>query len=275
MDIGSNSSRLDLYSVRGGGAFEHLLFGRVATGLVGCIDEGNALTDEGVQLAASSLKELQRQALEAGPVDEWHVFATASLRGRSNEHEAVAVLEDMTGFEIDVIEGVEEAKLGYESLQRRYQPQCAVMADVGGGSTELVVADGGEVILVASLPLGSRALSKRFIADVWPDDEEREAIRRTIAAELVSYDELVLSSSPVLFGIGGTARALETVLDADKVAFPADLYARAERFCPDRLDTMASGALIFQGLWESFKPQRFVASDANPREGYLLKHVLG
>lgn len=275
MDIGSNSSRLDLFAVAADGSYEHLLFGRVPTGLVGHVDGDNALSDEGVRLAASSLMALQIQALKTGLVDEWHVFATASLRGRSNEREVVAALKERTGFEVDVIEGIEEAKLGYASLQRRYRPQCAVMADVGGGSTEVVVADGGEVLSVTSHPLGSRALSKRLIADVWPNEEELEAIRRAIAAELTSYAKLSLSSPPVLFGIGGTARALEAVLDADKIDLPADLHTRVEHFCPDRLDTMAAGALIFQGLWESFKPQRFVASDANPREGYLLKHVLG
>lgn len=275
MDIGSNSSRLDLFAVAADGSYEHLLFRRVPTGLVGYVDEDNTLSDEGVQLAASSLGLLKAQAQQASAVDACYVFATASLRGRSNEHEVVATLKERTGFEVDIIEGIEEAKLGYASLQCRYRPQCAVMADVGGGSTEIVVADGGEVLSVMSHPLGSRALSKRFIADVWPDGEEREAISRTIADELASYDEFALSSSPVLFGIGGTARALEAVLVADKIDLPADLHARVKRSCPDRLDTMASGALIFQGLWESFKPQRFVASDANPREGYLLKHVLG
>lgn len=274
MDIGSNSSRLDLYAVEPDGSYEHRLFGRVATGVVAYVDDDNALTTEALQLAASSLEKLQRQALAEGPVDEWHVFATASVRGRSNEREVIAALKRMTGFDVDVIEGVEEAKLGYASLQRRYRPQCAVMADVGGGSTEVVIADGGEVLSVESLPLGSRALSKRFIANMWPGEEELEVIRLTVDRELGRYRELELSTAPVLFGIGGTARALQGLLVSDQLLLPADMRSLVEQVCPDRLDIMPAGASIFQGLWDVFCPQRFVQSNANPREGYLLMHVI-
>ena len=273
MDIGSNSSRLDLFELDQSGQYRHMLFGRVSTRLVGYVDADNAVSEKGVALAADSLKQLSAQALAEHAVDEWHVFATASLRGRSNESRAVAAIKEKTGFDVDVIAGIEEAKLGYASLRHRYSPRCAVMADVGGGSTEIVVADGGEVVSVESLPLGSRALSDRFVAGAWPDAAEAASMSNEIEGKLARFRTMHLSEQPVLFGIGGTARALQAIFQSDRAGFSAGLRMQVERSCPERLDTMAAGTLIFEGLWNVFDPSRFVASDANPREGYLIEHV--
>lgn len=274
MDIGSNSSRLDLFEVGEGSAFDHVGFARIPTKLVSFVDGGDALNEEGVSLACDSLGQLKRQAVSHGKVDEWHAFATASLRGRSNEQSVVSRIEAQTGFVVEVVAGKQEAAFGFASLQRRYNPECAVMADVGGGSTEVVVADGGEVVSIESLPLGSRALSERFVADVWPEPDAAECLRAAIRAELERYGDLQLSMSPVLFGIGGTARALRAISGEERPVFGVTARQRVEQACPDRLDTMAAGILIFEGLWNVFSPQRFVASDANPREGYLIKRVL-
>ena len=275
MDIGSNSSRLDLFEVGADSSFEHVDFARIPTKLVSHVGSDNVLDDAGISLACSSLEQLGERARFLGAVDEWRVFATASLRGRANEKDVVAQIEERAGFTVEVIDGTQEASFGFASLQRRFNPACAVMADVGGGSTEVVVADRGEIVSLESLPLGSRALSKRFVGDIWPDFGEVGELRAAIDAEFKRYAGLQLSPSPVLFGIGGTARALHAISGEKQVCFDASVRHKVEETCPERLDTMAAGLLIFERLWDIFAPQRFVASDANPREGYLIKRVLG
>lgn len=275
MDIGSNSSRLDLFEVGEDSAFNHLEFGRVPTKLVSFVDGDNSLNRKGISLACASLEQLKGQAKTSGNVDEWHVFATASLRGRVNKAEAVSQIKERTGFDVVVIEGKQEAAFGFASLQRRYRPECAVMADVGGGSTEVVVADRGEIVSLESLPLGSRVLSNRFVAGVWPTSAEAVHLRAAIETKLGRYESLQLPKPPVLFGIGGTARALQAIIGEGRPAFDATARQKVEQACPDRLDTMAAGMLVFEGLWNIFRAQRFVASDANPREGYLIKRILG
>lgn len=275
MDIGSNSSRLDLFDVGEDLTYGHVDFARVPTKLASFVDEGDSLTAEGVAAACESLEKLENNAASLGPVDEWHVFATASLRGRANEDAVVSAIEKRCGFAVEVIAGEQEAAFGFASLQRHFEPVCAVMADVGGGSTEVVVADGGEIISLESLPLGSRALSKRFVAGEWPAKSEVRAMRTAIDQVLSRYSGMRLSARPVLFGIGGTARALQGLVGEGRPEFDDGLRDRVEQLCPERLDTMAAGTLIFACLWDAFSPQRFVASDANPREGYLIKRMLG
>ncbi len=275
IDIGSNSSRLNVYALDSEGAFEDLAFERIPTGLASCVEAGNRVNERGIELATSSVSALAAHARQSADIESIYVFATASLRGRSNAQEVIRAVEGACGLDVEIISGEEEAACGFASLAGRFKAPCAVMADVGGGSTELVVACDGKPVLIRSLPLGSRALTARFVRDAWPAPEEIEAMRGCIASELAFCSGLELPQAPVLFGIGGTARALQGIATGNKVLFSAGLREQVERSCPERLDTMAAGALIFQGLFEVFKPSCFIASDANPREGYLIRHVIG
>lgn len=275
IDIGSNSSRLNVFEVADDGSYRELGFERVPTALAGCVDASNAVSSRGIRLAASSAAALVRCAQQQFDAATCHVFATASLRGRANEHEVCCAVKDACSFDVQVIDGFEEARCGYASLAKRYNPSCAVMADVGGGSTEIVAAHGKDPFFVQSLDLGSRALSARFVADAWPTKDEADAMSAYIASKLAACADIAFDERPVLFGIGGTARALAGVASGDKALFTSGLREQVERFCPERLDTMAAGALIFKGLFEVFEPCRFTASDANCREGYLIRHVIG
>ena len=275
IDIGSNSSRLNVYELCDDGGFKELGFKRIPTALAGRVVAGNTLDSRGIELACASVTELSDIARREYQASEQHVFATASLRGRSNEQQVIVAIKERCGADVCVLDGMEEAACGFASLAHRYKPACAVMADVGGGSTELVVAEGGSIVFMRSLDLGSRTLSARFVADAWPTAQEVDAMRRYIEEQLSCCATLKLSQQPVLFGIGGTARALAGIAAGDKRLFDAGLRDAVEQACPQRLDTMAAGALILQGVFDVFKPCKFIASDANPREGYLIRHILG
>lgn len=91
-------------------------------------------------------------------------FATSAVRSASNAAAFVAAARDECSIQINVISGDREAELIYEGV-RQAMPipaQGALIVDIGGGSTECIVANNNEVLWEISLPLGVSRLAEKF-----------------------------------------------------------------------------------------------------------------
>lgn len=123
------------------GGFERLFSEKEMAGLVNYISDG-VLSEAGIRRACVALTNF-RSLLHQFGMEQMHVFATASLRNIRNTEEAVAMIRDLTGIDVDVISGDEEAQLGYYGAMRTLEMRDGAMFDIGGGSTEIVeVRDG-------------------------------------------------------------------------------------------------------------------------------------
>jgi len=70
--------------------------------------------------------------------------ATSASRDAKNSDALVGKLHDL-GVELSVIEGEREAALSFRGASRGYEGENLLVADIGGGSTEVVLGVGGEV----------------------------------------------------------------------------------------------------------------------------------
>src|SRR6202167_77196 len=106
--------------------------------------------------ACASLRDF-RQAMDEAKVVAYRATATSAVREASNGGTFVERARREAGVELDVIEGVEEARLIQLAVMRRIEiaDKRALLVDVGGGSTELTLADRGEGAFSISLPLGT------------------------------------------------------------------------------------------------------------------------
>jgi exopolyphosphatase/guanosine-5'-triphosphate,3'-diphosphate pyrophosphatase len=108
--------------------------------------------------------------------DETLAFATSAIRSTSNGHVFVEEVKQELGLEIKVIDGDEEAQLIYEGvdLAVKFEKEPMVVMDIGGGSTEFIIADENEVLWKKSYDLGiSRILQMLEPNDpVQPSDLE-------------------------------------------------------------------------------------------------------
>ena len=111
------------------------------------------------------------------------------------------------------------------------------MCDLGGGSTELVVAEGGSIERWASLPVGSGSYADRYLSDP-PRPAEREALRRAALAELRNAPDC---EAEKLVATGGTASNLGTVLSRARP--PAVLTATGLLTAEERLDSLPAARL--------------------------------
>ena len=268
IDMGSNSVRLSIFREENG-VITQVIGKKVMAGLAGYVKKGR-LTQLGIERACLALEAL-REILENFNVDGAGIFATASLRNICNQDEVLNQMQRVTGITPEIISGKEEARLDFIGATRFYPMEKGLLADIGGGSTELVWFDGKGPRDLLSIPMGSLALHTQFVSGLIPGEKEREKMRKgTMRMSLQLCQELLgLPKDGARF----TAEELDRVI---KIACSdeAELSKQAYKLVPERMFSMVPGLLIVRGIAKRFDCTDFFVSRAGVREGYLITRFL-
>lgn len=234
-DIGTNSTRLLVADVVGG-RVEPRERRAVVTGLGAGVDRTGRLSEAGIAHTLEVLAS-HRAALQRAGVAALRMVATAAVRAAGDREEFLDRAEAALGARPEVISGEEEAVLGFEGATGGFSGRSPfVVIDVGGGSTEFVFGSGGPE-MVASIDLGSRRVTERFLPALPCRPDELAEARRAAAA---AFSGVVLPALPsTVVGVGGTFTALAaltlrlSVYDSTRVhgtvVIQAALDALAER----------------------------------------------
>ena len=291
VDLGSNTIRLSIYHCDQG-QFRLLLHKKTMAGLAGYVREG-ILSDSGILVACRTLA-AYRALLDNFNVTHMHVFATASLRNIFNTAEAVETIRDVTGIQVEVLSGEEEAALSFRGAVLPGGVSTGVLADIGGGSFELVGYEDMAITSACSLPVGSLSLYTRFTEGLFPTADECRAMRGFVTEELEKAGAAQLRRKH-LCGVGGTVRAVAKLCndvygrDPELRTMSArelkDLYKLLKkggkdtlrqllRSAPDRVHTLLPGLIILNAVVKTCGVETVEASSAGVREGYLTDRVL-
>ena len=120
------------------------------------ISKNGAMATDAVEQAMRGLKMFALLVDDLG-IDDVETVATAAVREASNGPEFVAAHKD-TGLEPRILSGEEEARISASGVIGAFPSSCGSVADLGGGSLELVEITGGETGKPVSLPLGALRL---------------------------------------------------------------------------------------------------------------------
>ncbi|HJG87657.1 phosphatase [Pseudoflavonifractor capillosus] len=293
VDLGSNTIRLSIYHWEGR-QFKLLMNKKEMAGLAGYIKDG-VLSDRGILVACQVLSGF-KALLENFDIRDIHVFATASLRNIVNTEDALDTIRAVTGVTVEVVSGSDEATLSFlGATVGGGAPDTGLLADIGGGSTELVAYEKGGITSGCSLPMGSLSLFTRYVTGLFPTREERHAIRDQVEAELERAKTQGVRCAH-LTGVGGTIRAAAKLCndlsgtDQNNRTIPAEeiraLYKDLKkgdqatlrqilRTVPDRVHTILPGLAILNAVLKSYEVETVLVSPCGVREGYLLQRVMG
>ena len=293
VDLGSNTIRLSIYHWEGR-QFKLLMNKKEMAGLAGYIKDG-VLSDRGILVACQVLAGF-KALLENFDIRDIHVFATASLRNIVNTEDALDTIRAVTGVTVEVVSGSDEATLSFlGATVGGGAPDTGLLADIGGGSTELVAYEKGSITSGCSLPMGSLSLFTRYVTGLFPTREERHAIRDQVEAELERAKTQGVRCAH-LTGVGGTIRAAAKLCndlsgaDQNNRTIPAEeiraLYKDLKkgdqatlrqilRIVPDRVHTILPGLAILCAVLKSYEVETVLVSPCGVREGYLLQRVMG
>jgi exopolyphosphatase/pppGpp-phosphohydrolase len=135
--------------------------------------------------------------------------ATAAVRRAADGAEFLRRCSEAIGVPVHLISAEREAQLSFRGVAQRHAVRRQwLMADLGGGSTELVVARHHHILAWRSLPIGSGVLASKHLSDP-PRDGEREALRAEAVALLKDAPECEPTR---LVATGGTASNLPQVV---------------------------------------------------------------
>ena len=178
IDIGSNSIKLVVVDAPSSDSFAVLARDKETVRLGHETLRQGFLSPQALERAAECVKRY-RSIAEARGAERVLAVATASVRAASNAAEFIDEIERRTGVRVEVLSGVEEARLTGLAAAHGCCPASVslVNVDIGGGSTEISLVRGGVPAALFSVRLGAVGLTERFIASDPPKPKELRALR--------------------------------------------------------------------------------------------------
>jgi exopolyphosphatase/guanosine-5'-triphosphate,3'-diphosphate pyrophosphatase len=180
--------------------------------------------------ALRALRKVTGQARAHG-YDHLIAGATQAVRQASDGGAFVRQASEVIGVPVHVISAAREAQLSFMGVASRHAAKREwVMVDLGGASTEVVIAHGTQMKLASILPIGSGVLASTYLSDP-PRPEERARLRKAALRELAHAPDGEVDR---LVATGGTASNLPSVLarhNPPPILTTGDLLA-----CEARLD---------------------------------------
>lgn len=106
------------------------------------------------------------ETIEKSDCKKIHAFATSAVRDAENNKEFVDAVYEKTGIRIDIIDGMKEAELIYAGAKNAFPlKEKTLIMDIGGGSTEMIIADDHEIYFKRSFRIGVSRLREKFNFD--------------------------------------------------------------------------------------------------------------
>ncbi len=299
IDFGSNTMRLIIYHVDDEGPrhFRQVVNKKTMASLTGYLDRKGNLSADGIIKAIDIIKSYQRKIENFGEM-ETYIFATAILRKARNSKKVIKRIKEETGLEVDLLSGTQEAHYGFVGAMNSIRVDDGVQFDIGGGSTEIVLIEGGKAVHAESLNFGSLSLYLDWVHTLMPTAREQERIAAYVQHEISQIPEFSGKEFPVIVGVGGTIRASGKLKDdliahaydpgyhsvttqeldelLHMVAYDAhDAMRKLLNVVPDRIHTAIPGMIVVRTIAEHFGADLIEISKYGVREGYLLDRVLG
>ena len=299
VDVGSNSIRLLVaeYGPQSGLSViaEVKEQPRLATGVA----RTRRLDPEAIERAIAALKRM-RDVCERRGVSRVAAVATAAVREAINGQEFVTRAKEETGFDLRIIDAETEAALSYRSVAHHFPLEGGrtVIADIGGGSLELIAAVDGLIEQSLSVPFGAVHLTELHMGEQKDTRKSVSKLRDWVRRQLRRKLPLRDWSSPILIGSGGSftnlgrmAAARRGLSAADPVHGTAVNTAEVEHLLewltamtpqqrgqvpglnPQRADIILAGLAVTAELLLRIEAREVKVSAFGLREGLLLEMV--
>ncbi|NDC34362.1 MAG: Ppx/GppA family phosphatase [Synechococcaceae bacterium WB9_2_112] len=305
IDIGTNSIHLLIAAVDPVlGSFNVVVTEKSTTRLGERDPDRGDLSPAAIERALLSLRHCRDLALSHG-VEQIVTAATSAVREAPNGREFLGTVQEQLGLEVDLVSGPEEARLIYLGVLSgmSFGEQPHLIIDIGGGSTELVLADGRDARVLSSTRIGAVRLQREF-CQVDPLPAERRSF-------LIAYIQGAMDPAvsqvkaglepgqvPQLVATSGTAMALAALAAAEDPRPPLKL--QGYRLSRERIDQLVNrlvaltpqqrrelpalnerraeiivpGALILQTTMASLQIPELVICERALREGLIVDWML-
>ena len=273
IDCGTNSIRLLIADSQPGGTLAEVDRRMQIVRLGQDVDRTGLLGSEALARTLAATREYAGRCDAAG-VDAVRFIATSATRDARNRSEFVDGVRAILGVEPEVVDGETEAALSFSGATAGLSAGHAdpfLVADLGGGSTELVLGHAGRAGSAYSADIGSVRLTERHLRTDPPTAAERSAASADIDAALDRVATVVpLDQTATLVGVAGSITTIAAhalglpayqreridgaVIQIDEIVGACEDLLRMSRekraalpyLHPGRVDVIGAGALIWE-----------------------------
>lgn len=294
VDIGSNSVRLKIARLQAG-RLQALHEDREVTRLGEGVFRSGFLTPESMDETIKVLRRFHRSTQQI-VADNVRVVATSALRDARNSQAFLEWVRSATGWRVEIISGLEEARLIHLGLvsSARVDRLTTLMIDLGGGSCELTVTRGGHIRDAVSLPLGAVRLTDEFLRHDPARKGELKRLRGFVAREVnrianrigAARVKSVIATSGTAAAIAAAAahqrsgktrqRQMVTRVEMTRLAkrlarLPVAERRKIEGIGPRRAEIIVAGATVYRELLDRLRLGGFRYSPLGLRDGILAQ----
>ena len=302
IDCGTNSTRLLVVGTDGTPLRRLMRITRLGAG----VDATGRLDPAAIDRTLAVLREYKK-VIDELAVPRVRMAATSAVRDAANGSEFLDAARAAVGVPSELLSGTEEGTLAYRGATADLAPSGAddVIVDIGGGSTELIVAAGARREFgVVSLDVGCVRLTERCLRHDPPLEGELADAVAVIDGHLAHAAEAVpalgaLAPGSRLIGLAGTVSTLSmldqglaeyswgrvhhSVLSADAVdrwcrtlaVEPAAARAARPGMVPGREDVIVAGALILGRVMRRFGFGTCLVSESDILDGLVASVAAG
>ncbi|WP_327110435.1 Ppx/GppA family phosphatase [Nocardia sp. NBC_01730] len=299
LDVGSNTVHLLVVDAHRGGHPMPMSSTKATLRLAENIDAAGRITESGEQRLIATVAEFASIA-ETSKCVELMPFATSALREATNSDEVLAGVRAATGVDLQVLSGVDEARLTFLAVRRWYGWSAGriLNLDIGGGSLEITNGGDEEPDVALSLRLGAGRLTREWLLEDPPGKRRVAVLRDWLDAELVvPAKQLVEAGRPDLaVGTSKTFRSLARLTGAapsaagprvrrtltssglrQLIAFisrmTASDRAELEGVSSDRSQQLVAGALVAEASMRALSLDSLEICPWALREGLILRKL--
>lgn len=263
------------------------------------IDRNGNLTSKCADSLVSTVAEFAAIAQSSG-CEELMAFATSAVRDARNSEAVLARVKEEAGVALEVLPGVEEARLTFLAVRRWYGWSAGriLNLDIGGGSLEISTGIDEDPDAALSLPLGAGRLTREWLPEDPPDRRRIAVLRDWLDAELAGVKkEIAQAGAPdLVVATSKTFRSLARLTGAAPssagprvrraltepglrqiIAFisrmTASDRAELEGVSADRAPQIVAGALVAEATMRALSVETVDICPWALREGLILRKL--
>ncbi len=302
--VGSNRAEFAAAVDLGSNSF-HMIVGRLEDGQLQVVDKlrervrfasgldaDGHITPEAMDRALSCLERLG-QRVHGMNANRVRVVGTNTLRKAQNSRAFMDLAEAAIGYPIEIISGLEEARLIYLGVaQTMPEDGRRLVVDIGGGSTEVIIGEGFETLAANSLYMGCVSFSQRFFPDGKVTAKGFRDAELAAELEIQSIAHAYRRTGwKTAVGCSGTVHAIQSIVQANGWSEEGITVKALKRLRkallaaghtdnlslpglqPDRAPVISGGTAILEALFFDLRVEHMVPSPGALREGVLYDLV--
>jgi exopolyphosphatase / guanosine-5'-triphosphate,3'-diphosphate pyrophosphatase len=302
IDIGTNSFHLVIAKIDNKKRFTVLTRAKEVVRLGTSSNDMKYISPDSLERGVETLKRFKLicESYDADII----AIATSATREALNKQEFLSRVYKETGIEINIVSGYEEARLIYLGVIQSLDiyDKKILLIDIGGGSSEFLIGEKGEVKMASSIKVGAVRLTHKFSLDEKIDKGELKDARQFVKGainqttrmiEKEDY-ELVVGSSGTINNIGAIISAEDTPEDIPDINLNGFVIKRkalqnalnkiykaetnSERLQipgldPKRADIITAGAVILEQIFNELNLEKMTLSSYALREGIIMNYI--